>query len=527
MSGTLTQAPKHRAASVPTISSDPFIHLPQAPTATTPNLLRAAATAIGVLSLIAAVCVSGFAGSARAKIATVGATDGPSVKATEDFVFQLQDMDAQLLNALLANDDTDVKVPRAKSEQLYDRDRSTADGDLEAATTALAGDRQALDRLHALTDAYGRYQARAVRTLADDERDGGTVAGKAPQAIIEDYLACHDILFGADDQGGLVKAANDLEQVSAAAIDDSSAAAADSLDFVTTALVLFGLAILGALVALQVFTTRRFHRTLSPGLAAATLAALAFTIGGAAATAAAGHQFQIAKSDAFNSVIALSQAKALGSGANADESRWLLVHDNPALQSRFESSYVAASQQLASAGPATSATGYDNSMNDMDDRFLAKRWAVESRQDRPNGQDFLAADLTDSGLTAHSDFGQEFQNLTFTGEADLAFTAFHDYVAYTSQDAALRHLSLATDWDLRAAVDSDTDADGVGTSDHAFAIYNDSLDKLIQLNQDHFSTAMPAARDGIGVWTWLPYLLALLIIGATVLGIRPRLVEYR
>jgi hypothetical protein len=534
VSGTLTQAPKrstsHRAASVPTISSDPFIRRPRSPGATTPNLLRAAAAAIGVLSLLAAVCVSAFAADARAKISAVGTTDAPSVKATEDFVFQLQDMDAQLLNALLANGDPQVRVPRAKSEELYNSDRSAADGDLESATAALAGDRKALDRLHALTDAYGQYQAQAARTLAADERDGGTVAGRAPEPVVQDYLACHDILFGDNDQGGLVTAANDLEQVSAAAISDSSDAAAGSLDVVTTALILFGLALLAGLAVLQAFTTRRFHRLVNPGLVAATLTALLLTVGGAVATGIAGHQFKVAKSDAFDSEIALSQAKALGSGANADESRWLLAHDEPSLQSRFDASYVHASQLLANAAistPTTTAMSYDSLMGDVDERLLTKRDIAESSRDRPDGEDLTASDLIDSGLSASSDFGREFQNLTFTGEADRAFDAFHSYAAYTARDAELRRLPLSTDSDLRAAVDFDTDADMAGTSDHAFARYNDSLNQLIQLNQDHFDSAMPAARDGIAVWTWLPYLLALLVISATILGVRPRISEYR
>lgn len=528
VSGTLTQAPAQRAASVPTISSDRFIH-PRPRTVTTPQKLRAAAAAIGVLSLIAAVFVSGFASDARAGITGVGGTDAPSVKATEDFVFQLQDMDAQLLNALLANGDPQVRVPRAKSTELYDRDRSAADGDLEAATAALAGDQQALDRLHALTDSYGLYEAQAARTLAEDEREGGTTAGRAPDSVIKAYMTCHDILFGPDDQSGLIKAANDLEQVSATAIDDSSASAADSLDTVTTALILFGLAVLAALVVLQAFTTRRFHRTLNPGLAAATLAAAVLTLGGAIATGVAGHEFKTAKSDAFNSVIALRQAKALGSGANADESRWLLVHDQPGLQARFETSYVHASQQLASdsSGPLTSPYTYDDSMTTVDSRLQARRFTAESSGERPDGQDLTASDLTGSGLSADSDFGREFQNITFDGEADRAFDAFHSYAAYIVQDATLRRMPLLSDADLRAAVDFDTDADSVGTSDHAFTLYNDAMDELIQLNQNHFDASISAARHGIAVWTWLPYVLALVIIGATALGVRPRIAEYR
>ncbi|NUP47278.1 MAG: hypothetical protein HOW97_08185 [Catenulispora sp.] len=531
MSGTLTQAPtrstSHGAASVTTTYGDHHIHIPHAPRGTTPNLLRAMAAAIGVMSLIAAVCVSVFASDARSKIAGVGGTDAPSVKATENFVFQVQDMDAQLLNALLAGGDTKVKVLRPDSVQQYNLDRSAADWDLEAATAALAGDQDALNRLHDLADQFGQYQAQAARTLADDQRVGGTAAGRVPDSVVASYMFGHDILFGSDDRSGLVQAAENMEQTSAGAIDDSASAATDSLDTVTAALVLFGLMLLAGLGALQVFVFRHFHRTLNPALVAATLAALVFTIGGAAATVGAGSDFHKAKSDAFDSVLTLSQTKALGSGANADESRWLLAHDHPDLQARFEASYVRGSLQLASAGNATTPLEYDSTIAGVNGRLSAIRARAESRDDRPTGQDLVGSDLSDTGLTTDSAFGREFNNITFDGEADRAFDAFVAYGDYIRDDATLRRMSLSSDQDLLEAVDFDTDAKTPSTSDQAFTYYNAALDKLIQLNQDQFDSAMPAARDGIGTWTWLPYVLALLIVGLTVLGVRPRLSEYR
>lgn len=469
-------------------------------------MLRAAAAAIGTVALIAAAVMTGSASDARSGIGEVGATEAPSVRATEDFVFQLQDMDAQLLNALLVNGDTSVHVPRPASESLFDRDRRAADGDLQAATTALAGNQDALNQLHAVVDTFGQYQAQAVRTLYADEHEGGAVAGEAPADVIADYLAGHAILFGGDGRGGLMRAATALEARSARAIDDSAAAAESSLGWVAAGFALFGLLLLSGLTGLQIFLFRRFHRRMNPALAAATLAALVFTIGGAVAAESASADFRTAESDAFDSVLALSQARAVSSGMNADESRWLLVRDQPDQRSRFEQSFRAGEQQIA-ALPAPDVADYGVTL------------------DRVTKQTDVAGLL--STLSAGSAFGTEFRNITFDGEMQKAYAAFTGYVDYIQDDTRLRAMPLASPQDRKAAIDFDTNADTPGTSDRAFNDYAKALDDLIGLNQDRFDSAMPAARDGIATWTWLPYGLALLVLGLTVLGLRPRLAEYR
>ncbi|NUR28032.1 MAG: hypothetical protein HOV83_19685 [Catenulispora sp.] len=510
MSGTLTQAPvrstSHRAGA-PTAPGDHFIHIPRAAHGTTPNVLRAAAAAIGAVALIGAVVMTGAAADAQSAMGRVATTDAPSVRATEDFVYQLQDMDAQLLNALLVNGDTAVHVPRGVSMDRYDRDRRAADGDLEAATAALAGDKTALDQLHQVSDTFGRYQAQAARSLVDDERDGGTVAGRAPGTVVADYLAGHAILFGGDGKGGLMSAAGTVEQAGAAAIGDSASAAEKTLSGVAAGFALAGVTLFAGLAALQVYTYRRFRRLVNPALVAATVVTLVFAVGGGMASADAYHDFHSAKSDAYDSVLALSRAKALSSGANADESRWLLVHEQPGRQAEFEASFLAGSQGVAGVAARTVAD-YE--------------YMIHSEAGSLNTET-----LTASSLDRTSGFGREFQNITYPGEGALALDAFNAYDAYLQDDAGLRALPLTDAEHLRAAVDFDTDVDTPFTSDPAFTVYSSDLYRVIYLNQAQFDRLIPAARDGIGTWTWLPYPLALLVIVLTALGVRGRLSESR
>ncbi|MEY9934716.1 hypothetical protein ABH926_009384 [Catenulispora sp. GP43] len=512
MSGTLTQAPNrstsHRATTNGTSFSDHLTHIPHAPRGTTPNLLRAAAAATGVLALIAAVVLTGSASGAQSKISAVGSTDAPSVRATDDFLFRLQDMDAQLVNALLVNGDTQVHVSRGASEALYDADRKAADGDLEAATVALAGDQSALDQLHAVSDAYGQYQAQATRTLADDEREGGTTAGAAPASIFADYLAGHSILFGDDDNGGLMKSATGLETASKDAIDSSASSTTDALNVAVAEFLVFGLLLTGALAGLQVFVFRRFKRVLNPALIAATVVALILTIGGAAGAASAAGDFHTAKSDAFDSVLALSEADATSAGINSDESRWLLAQNYPAQRSEYQQSFLHGEDAIAGVPGATDIGSYAG---------LLKGEASARTVD----------DLNQTTLSHNSSFGEEFTNITFPGEAEQALAAFTAYSAYIQDDATLRMMPMDSAKGIKAAIDFDTNADTPGTSDQAFNAYSKALDTVIANNEAHFESSMPAAKNGIGLWSWLPYVLALLLIGLTVLGLRSRLTEYR
>jgi hypothetical protein len=468
-----------------------------------------------VLAVISAVVLSGAASGARSQISTVAGTDAPSVRATNDFLFKLQDMDAQLVNMLLVNGDTSVAVPRSKSEDLYEKDRQDADGDLESATVALAGNTDALAKLHAVTDSFGEYQARATRTLAADERDGGTVAGQTPPTvatggtpIFSDYMDAYYELFGDDGKGGLMAAAKDLEQSSRSAIDSSADSATGSLNAVVAEYTIFGILLIGGLAGLQVFVFRRFHRVVNPALAGATVAALVLTIGGVAGGIGAADDFHTAKSDAFNSVLALGEANALSAGLNSDESRWLLAHDHPDDRTQFEKSFVQGENAVADLPDGASVTSY---------AFALQQEVGARNQDNLDG----------TRMTTNSSFGQEFHNITFPNEADAAMIAFTAYNQYVQDDLKLRAMPQTTPEEMKSAIDYDTDAATPGSSDKVFNDYSTALASVTAINEAQFEAAMPAAKSGIATWVWLPYVLAVLMIGLMVLGLRPRLNEYR
>jgi hypothetical protein len=88
--------------------------------------------------------------------------------------------------------------------------------------------------------------------------------------------------------------------------------------------IISGLLLIGALVAIQLFLSNRMRRTLNPMLLAATAIAFIFLGFTTRAFLCASHNLKVAKEDAFESIQDLRKARSISYSANGDESRYLL-----------------------------------------------------------------------------------------------------------------------------------------------------------------------------------------------------------
>jgi hypothetical protein len=299
---------------------------------------------------------------------------------------------------------------------------------------------------------------------------------------------------------GILPQVSSLATVSSAKVSTAYAAGRSAARAGLAVMIIAGVAVLAALAGLQWFLLRRFRRRVNPALAAATLVALiAVTAAGARMTAEAGH-LKVAKQDAFDSIVALSQARAVSYDANADESRCLA---DPARAAMYQRSFLARSQQLAGVGAVGDASpaGYEAA---------------------------LAADVSayqSGGAVRFGGYlGAEFRNITFPGERAAAVAALLAYRDYQDDDGMLRALA-ATDPKAAAGFDTGTRP---GQSDWAFTRYDQALSALIGINQRAFTAAIAAGRgDAAGWGGLLPAGGALLIAALVAAGVRPRLAEYR
>ncbi|MRH93084.1 hypothetical protein GFY24_37655 [Nocardia sp. SYP-A9097] len=452
-----------------------------------PAWIRYLALAAALLVVITAVFLGTDAGSTRTAVEVIGQRTAPTVTATEDLYFALADMDAQLANVLLAGDDSVLAATRAAALTGYEHRRVQADADLQQAMTIATGDDAAL-RIRELLDRFGQYEALAAETMQLSDLDRGP-AGQPSARTLEDYRSASGLV------PDLLARAQKLADSNSGVLESSYSTAEHTTVAARIRLAVLGALLLGTLIGLQILLRVTMHRRLNPALIVATALGTALLIGGFAGNSTAAQQLTIAKKDAFDSLLALRQARAVGYSANADESRYLL---DPEHAAEHQQAFLTASQRLAGV-PVHSVFDYDAG---LDTALTAYRTTGEVN------------------LSADSFLGKELRNITFAGERDTAVGTLNAYQVYQRDDRRIRELART---DLPAAIALCT-----GSSNEHFTAYDNALVATIDINQRAFDASIGETESALAGWNnWLPLAGTAAILSLILLGVRPRLAEYR
>jgi hypothetical protein len=432
-------------------------------------------------------------GSVAGGVRTIGSQAAPEVSASTDLYFRLNDMDAQVANILLVGSRHNLGPDRAQTLATYEQDRRSADRDLEQAA-AVAGSSQAAQRaVRSVLDKLGAYEDLVGQINYTEDASPGR-PGRPPAAALTLYRTATDLL-----QGGILPSARDLTTANAAVLAATYHAKRSQAIIGIAGVLAVGLALIALLVGAQLYISATHRRLLNPALATATLLAVIVTAAGSTLLAAQANHLFVAKSQAFDSILALSQARAISYDANADESRYLV---DPGRAAVYQQAFESESQQLARLD-TPGIFGYDAA--------LAKAIAAY----RANNDD----------VTFGGYFGAEFRNITFTGERAAARKTLLAYQLYERYDRHLRALNVQGN--LKGAIAFDTGI-APGNSNWAFYRYDNALVALIGINQRAFGQAISASEHGTAGWTGLiPAVAVLLIVILTLVGARPRLAEYR
>jgi hypothetical protein len=481
--------PRHRGRRAPVVPAVARV----ARMATTPERVRVlAAAAIGVTVALAAVTAVVFA-SVAGGLQVIGHQAAPEVAATTDLYFHLNDMDAQVANVLLVGDQHGLGIDRQQALSIYAQDRARADQALQQAAGVAGTSPPAGRALRSVLNGLGSYEALAAQAIYIDGQNAGQ-PGRPPAAALTAYRQATDLM-----RTSILPAAQDLTSAYAASLNSTYQAKRSAAEDGTRGLLLLGAAGAAILIALQFYLTRRHRRLLNPALAAATLIVAALAVAGGTSLAAQAGHLQVAKTDAFNSILALSQARAVSYDANADESRFLV---DPTRAAQYQQAFLTKSQRLADVGPV-GIFQYDAALARAIDAYHADH-----------------ADVRFGGY-----LGAEFRNITFPGERAAAQRTLAAYQVYERDDRHIR--ALNAQGNLRAAIAFDTSY-APGNSNWAFERYDSALVSVININQGAFNQAIAAGQQGARGWTWLiPGVAAVVIIGAVLLGVGPRLAEYR
>jgi hypothetical protein len=435
---------------------------------TTPALLRAALVAIwiGVLLQFGAA-YAGVAG-ARHALKTIGRDAAPSIVAAQEIRAYLADMDADAANALLVPPDGfNVALQGVEA-----RRQAVARRLIDAAENVTFGDEERVP-IQTIAERMGAYQDLLGQVRVLQRQD--------PAAARVTYGEATTLMHQA-----ILPAADALDAANQRYLDDAYADWRRGSGWALGSLFASGALLLAALVATQIFLLRRTRRLVNLPLAAATAIGLVFLglLGAALGTDA--QQLKVAKQDAFDSIGALTRARALAYDANGDESRYLL---DPSRAADFERAFAARAAQLADV------TDFQQAASD------AERGVVPFR-----------------GL-----LGDELRNITFPGELEAALETLRTWGRYVAIDREIRALEQAGRH--QEAVDLCLGT-AEGQSNWAFAQFDATLGRLIEINQREFGRAIDTGVGALAGFDLLGPIAAIMIALLAWLGLRPRLAEY-
>lgn len=459
---------------------------------TTPRLLVALGALVVVLAAALGTVVAASASAVDSGIDVIGGQTAPQVRVSADLYFALSDLDAQAANALLVGTGPALAADRAGALRLYEQRRRQVDDDLDEAAADAGADPTAQRMISGAIDQVGQYQALVAQALLINEQ-GRDPVGRPSAGALATYRQATDLMRSTLANVQRLTAHNGAV-LDSTYTDTSSGALA-----VRPWLGLIGIAVVAALVGLQFVLRVRLRRRTNPALLVGTAAALVLTGLGIGLLSSEANQLRIAKSEAFDSIIALSQARSVAYDANADESRYLV---DPGRAAQYQQAFLTKTQSLLNLG-SVGLFRYDTTL--------------------ATALNAYHADNADIPFTGY--FGTELRNITFPGERAAADRMLVTFQTYQRDDRHLRALAAAGNLTGAVAFDIGT---APGESDHDFTAFDTALTHVIQINQNGFTQAITNGRADLSGWTApIPGVGTLLITVALLVGSWPRIAEYR
>ncbi len=460
----------------------------------TPERIRGLVALAALLAIALAVVTSAIFASVTSGVREIGDRADPEVNHATDLYLHLNDMDAQVANVLLVAGARDLGMSRSQALTVYQQDRAAVDSDLEQAAAVAGSSKAAQLALVRVLDGLGKYEALAGQIIYL-EQASRSQPGRPPAQALVLYRQATDLL---KDQ--ILPPAQQLTNANAAALDSTYQVKRSQALLGVVWVLLTGLALLAVLVALQLLIAARHRRLLNPALAAASLITVVLATWGAVLLGAQASHLFVAKSEAFDSTLALTQARAVSYDANADESRFLV---DPGRALQYQDAFEAKSQRLVGLAGVASVFQYDAALAKAIDAYRADH----------------------ADVRFHGYFGTEFRNITFPGERAAAQRTLLAYQVYERYDRHIRALNRSGN--LRGAIAFDTGL-APGQSNWAFYRYDTDLQALIKINQDAFVQAIRAGENGGTGWNGpVPIIGSVAVIILALAGVRSRLAEYR
>jgi hypothetical protein len=427
----------------------------------------------GVSLLLLIVSIYGV-NSQRQAIKTVGKDAAPSILTAQQLQDSFADMDASLANELLLK-------PGENSQALvaFDKNRKKIADRLVAAAKNITypAEEVIIQNLQFNSSAY----LLKLQEARDAHKRGDTVSA------LNIYQSAASLM-----DRDIIPQAAELDRVNSQYLESTYDLQRFTNGGIALLITIVGIIQIAILVIIQIFLDRRMRRILNLPLIGATAIATIFLGYTISSFVGATSNLKIAKVDAFNSLHALRQMRSLSYRANADESRYLLDRAN--------------------------SPGHEKSFNNKIAKIIT----------------FPAGNISIDSIIANTKsgksipeitgfFADEFNNITFEGERELAidtFKAFNDYLAIDKQIRQL-YTSGKVAEAIALCVGNEQ-----GQSNWAFDRYKDLHTNLMELNKKEFDRNIEIGNNRLAYFEIIATTALISIAILTLLGLRPRLMEY-
>ena len=246
--------------------------------------------------------------------------------------------------------------------------------------------------------------------------------------------------------------------------------------------------VLAVLILAQYYLFRRTRRRINIGLFLATAVYAIFLVYASISLYTAEKHLIIAKENAFDSVYALGQAKAVSYDTNADETLFLVFHGEKSSQEDLTAQFNKKARAITDIGP---------------------QQAIEKATAGQKFGGFL---------------GEELSNITFPGESKAAAKTLKEWSEYINTDQKIRELEYQGKHDEAVVLCLGKNP---GQLDYQFDLFDNALQETKDINLRQFYSHINIAS---GMLNSFPIVLAgivVLILALSIWGINQRLTQYR
>ena len=432
-----------------------------------------------ILTFISSACTEQYLHTVR----TIAVDAAPSVVAAHKIKIATEAMDADITDELLSPVRRDQNCSDAMKD--FEAKRQTVARSLIDAARNITYGKDEILPLEIMQDSLGTWlmQVQASRVFHNNGQDR--------EAIMRYREALATL------EKALLPAADLLDKANSDALEAVYTSQRSASNTALSTVLAASLLLTASLIYIQIYLAITFRRRFNLCLLLATLSAIAFGTYSFSAYSSSSFNLREAKEDAYNSVIALLDARSDSYDANAAESRWLLDSDNKDIH---EKSFLEKVGHIARLEPGST---FEQLVAEADASLTHQKTIQVAR--------------------IHGSLASELNNITFAGEAESAIDALKKFAAYYALDTKIRHLENTG---KHAEAVSFCLSYKPGESNWAFAEYDAALDKVLDINQRHMQTHLETCSGALKGLLPAALLVPLFIIFLAYLGIRPRLAEY-